>query len=455
MRSLPSCLVALCAVLSLVACSSDDTDESAASAGGAGSGGTVTVSLDTSFSDDGIALSGTGTGATGRDESRGMVLDASGNILVAGYSDSATELDMLLLRLDDNGVLDTTFGSSGIVTHDAAAGGTDGKEYGEAIALDSNGKIVVAGSGVDGTGGLDMVIWRFNSDGSLDTGFDTDGVVAHAIGTGSDRGYGLAIDSTDRIIVVGRTEIASRDLAVWRFNSDGSLDTTFNGSGYFVQDGAAGGSDEERADAVAIDAAGKIVVAGFSTNASNRKDLVVWRFNTDGTLDTGFDSDGMAVVVDTVSTDSEDEARAMLIDGDGKIIVAGSSEDAGSIPRPTIWRFNDDGSLDTTFNGVGHVSDTANVGSALDLVLDSSGNILASGYVDDGTSFNMALWRITDAGVVDTTFDGDGIYTHDAAAGFSGTDGGFAIVIDASERVVIAGQSDNGTDSDVAVWRLQ
>lgn len=361
---------------------------------------------------------------------------------------------MLVMRLDDTGVLDTTFGTNGVVTHDGAAGGTDEQEYGEAIALDSNGKIVVAGTSSDASSGLDMAIWRLNSDGSMDTGFDSDGVVTHAIGTGSDRGYGLAIDSTDRIIVVGRTENTSRDLAVWRFNSDGSLDTTFNGSGYFVQDGAAGGSGEERADAVTIDASGKIVVAGFSTNVNNRKDLVVWRFNTDGTLDTSFDSDGMAVVVDTVSTDSEDEAKEVLIDSDGKIIVVGSSDD-GSMLRPTIWRFNDDGSLDTTFNTTGHVSDTTSVGSALDLVLDSSGNIMVSGYVDDGSSFNMAIWRFTAAGALDTEFDSDGIYTHDAAAGFSGTDGGFAIAIDTSSRLVIAGVSNNGTNTDFAVWRTE
>lgn len=327
MHLLRSYFLTACAVSFLAACNSDNNTTTMTPDGGAGSGGTVSVTLDTSFSDDGIALLNTGNAA------RSMVIDSNGNILVAGNGGSLTNLEMLVMRLDDTGVLDTTFGTNGVVTHDGAAGGTDEQEYGETIALDSNGKIVVAGTSSDASSGLDMAIWRLNSDGSMDTGFDLDGVVTHAIGTGSDRGYGLAIDSTDRIIVVGRTKNTSRDLAVWRFNSDGSLDTTFN----------------------------------------------------------------------------------------------------------------------TT----GHASDTSSVGSALDLVLDSSGNIMVSGYVDDGSSFNMAVWRFTAAGVLDTEFDSDGIYTHDAAAGFSGTDGGFAIAIDTNSRLVIAGVSNNGTDTDFAVWRTE
>ncbi len=190
---------------------------------------------------------------------------------------------MALWRFTSSGAFDTSFNSNGFLTQDSAAGG-GGTERGQAIALDASGNILAVGASWNGTN-TDMVLWRFTPSGTLDTSFGSNGIVAHnnaAGGNGTDWGLALALDAGGNVLVAGYSTNASSntDLALWRYTSSGVLDTSFgsNSNGIVIHDSAAGGSDNDRGFALALDAGGNILVTGNSVNANGDADMVLWRY---------------------------------------------------------------------------------------------------------------------------------------------------------------------------------
>ena len=129
----------------------------------------------------------------------------------------------------------------------------------------------------------DTVIWRYNDDGTLDTSFNGQGWVVHdnAAGAGDDdRGLALTMDSTGRILVAGysRGPGFDHDMVIWKYNDDGSLDVTFNVQGWVVHDSAAGGANQDQGLAITLDALGRILGTGFSRNPAGDDDMVIWRY---------------------------------------------------------------------------------------------------------------------------------------------------------------------------------
>ena len=210
-----------------------------------------------------------------------------------------------------DGALDTTFGTGGKVT--TTIGGGD---QGKAIAIQSNGKILVVGDDSN-----DFKVVRYNTDGSLDTSFDSDGKVTTDINGGFDDGQSVAIQSDGKIVVAGMGRVGlNENFAVVRYNTDGSLDTTFDTDGKATTD--IGTSTSDAANAVAIQSDGKIIAAGTSND-----DFAVARYTTTGALDTSLDTDGK--VTTDIGTGTFDAGNAMAIQGDSKIVVAGQSSASG------------------------------------------------------------------------------------------------------------------------------
>jgi uncharacterized delta-60 repeat protein len=208
--------------------------------------------------------------------------------------------------------LDTTLGTNGKVT--TAIGGQD---FATAVAIQSDGKIVVAGYSLNGAND-DFALARYNTDGSLDTTFDTDGKVTTAIGASVDRASAVAIQSDGKILVAGfSSDGFSTDFALARYNADGSLDTTFSSDGKVT---TAIGASYDYASAMAIQSNGKIVVAG-SALINYTDDFALARYNADGSLDTTFQIAGKA----TTAIRSDDSAHAVAIQSDGKIVVVGET----------------------------------------------------------------------------------------------------------------------------------
>jgi uncharacterized delta-60 repeat protein len=190
---------------------------------------------------------------------------------------------MVIWRYNSNGRLDSNFGNGGIVVHDNAAGGSGNgfitSDYGNSIYVDSNGKIYVTGSSYNGSN-ADMVIWRYNSNGTLDSSFGNNGIVVHhnaAGGDGFDEGKSIYVDNTGKIYVTGCSSNGiTYDMVIWRYNSSGSLDTSFGNNGIVVHHNAVFGNSFW-GNSIYVDNNGNIYVTGHSWNGINN-DMVIWKY---------------------------------------------------------------------------------------------------------------------------------------------------------------------------------
>ncbi|MGA0118090.1 MAG: delta-60 repeat domain-containing protein, partial [Ilumatobacteraceae bacterium] len=238
--------------------------------------------LDITFDGDGKVI--TALNPSRNDWASSVAVHTDGKIAVSGYFTNGLNIDIGVARYNSDGSLDTTFDSDGI-----AVISTSAEESSTDILVQPNGKIVVCGYVYVGSQGQ-FAVFRYNTNGSLDTTFDTDGKVTTPIGSSNSIGSSVVLQSDGKIVVAGHSYDATTggDFAVVRYNTDGSLDTTFDTDGKLTTAIGAGG--DEAVD-IAVQPDGKIVVVGYSYNGANY-DFAVVRYNTDGSLDTTFDTDG-------------------------------------------------------------------------------------------------------------------------------------------------------------------
>ena len=378
------------------------------------------------------------------DSANSVIIDSQGRIVMAGSSSNGTNQDIVVVRYTPDGTLDTSFSGDGIATSPVGTG----DDYGNSVALDGQGRIVVAGFYYAAT--ADIVVVRFTADGTLDTSFGGgDGIVTTPIGTGNDFGYSIALDGQGKIVVAGYTNNGTNnDIAVVRYTVDGTLDTAFGGGDGIVTTPIGVGDDYGRS--VLIDSQGRIVVAGHFSNGSNLSDFVVVRYKTDGTPDTSFGGDGIVTIGQAV----EEYAYSAVLDGKGKITVVGVS--VGDV---FVVRLNSNGTTDTAF-GEGTGTVTTSIWPDLDVgfsvALDSRSRIVVAGYADNsatGSNMDFALVRYNTDGSLDASFcDGAGRVVTPVGAG---NDFGRSAAIDGQGRIVVAGTSDSSTVSDIAVVRYR
>ncbi|MCP4767153.1 MAG: BspA family leucine-rich repeat surface protein, partial [Gammaproteobacteria bacterium] len=388
---------------------------------------------------DGIVTTPVGSSA---DTGRSVTIQSDGKILVAGQSHNGSNYDFALIRYNTDGSLDTSFDGDGILT--TAIG--SGNDHGRSVTLQDDGKILVAGYSHNGSDN-DFALIRYNTDGSLDTSFDSDGIVTTAIGSGSDIGWSVTVQSDGKILVAGISHNGTDDdFALTRYNTDGSLDTSFDGDGKLITDFGFG---NDQSLSVTLQADGKILVAGTSVNGTGY-DFALTRYNSDGSLDTTFDTDGKLT---TAIGSSDDFVLSVTVQSDGKILVSGQtlSSDQSNWDI-ALARYNPDGSLDTTFDGDGKLTTVIGPGhdKGWSVTVQDDGKILVAGQSHNGSNYDFALIRYNSDGSLDTSFDGDGILT--TAIG-SGNDTSYSVTVQSDGKILVAGQSHNGSNYDFALIR--
>ena len=334
---------------------------------------------------------------------------------------------------ESRGILDPDFAGVGWATADFY-----GQDFGQAIAIQDDGKIVVVGFDNYAYDSSALALARYNPDGSLDLSFSGDGRVTTEFGTGSDPGNAIALQPDGKILVAGKTGYElSKDFALARYNSDGSLDTSFDGDGKLITDL---GSSYDEAFALLLQPDNRILVAGISGS-----DIAVTRYLPDGTLDSTFSSDGI-VITDFFASD--DIARAMIIQPDGKIVVAGSTR-AEDFSAFALARYNPDGSLDENFGTAGRVRLEIGIDNTIAnaIILQTDGRIIAAGTTNVSVDLNLdfALARFNSDGSLDTSFGASGRVTTD----FGGAEHGQGMLLQADDKLIVAGFS----GSDVALAR--
>ena len=328
-----------------------------------------------------------------------MELDSNQNLIVGTYNYSQT---FKFYKFSQSGQLDISFGINGEAV--VNLGGQDALL--NDMKLQSDNKIVAVGYWKDSTNRSDFVVVRLNANGSLDTSFNGTGKLTIAFGTGEDVAESVVLQPDGKIVVAGYSFTgAYRDFAVARINSNGTLDTTFSEDGKVTTDLL---GNDDYAKAIAINKDGKIGVAGYSYGSS-AADFAIVRYNANGSLDTTFSGDGKLVI--TLGANN-DNAIAIAFQNDNKIVVGGTYFSSNSARDDfAIVRLNVNGSLDTSFNGDGIFS--TSIGTSDDtpraMKLQNDGKILLVGDVRSGSYTDIGLIRVTTSGNLDTTFGTGGI----------------------------------------------
>ena len=369
-----------------------------------------------------------------------VMVQADGKIVVAGYSDANSYLsnaDFAIVRYNTDGSLDTSFDGDGKVTTNLG-----GSEQASSIAIQSDGKILLAGYSSNGKD-YDFALAQYNSDGSLDISFNGDGKVTTNLG-GSEQASSIAIQSDGKILIAGRA--GNPDFALLRYNSDGTLDSTFDSDGIVITPVS---SAWDVANDLFLQNDGKILVAGYASTGYNSysADFALLRYNTDGSPDTTF---GIGGKVTTAIGQYGDTARAIDLQPDGKILVAGAS--SGNF---VLVRFNSNGSLDTTFDIDGKVVTNVGVNSdgAYSLAIQPNGKILLAGYATG----DFVVVRYNSDGSLDDDFGSDGkVVTNFGSWGKYDTqtaDLAYSLTLQPDGKILVAGKSYNGFNYDFALAR--
>jgi uncharacterized delta-60 repeat protein len=312
-----------------------------------------------------------------------VVVQPDGKIVVAGGAFPLFTFagDFKVVRYNPNGSLDTSFGSGGIVTTVFPGDGS----YAFAVALQSDGKIIAAGTDfVDFNPGdmsdTDFALARYNSDGSLDTTFGNGGTVTTDFFGTEDDVFSVLIQPDGKIVAVGSANdpVDFYDFAAVRYLSNGTLDATFGAGGKVSTDFGRRGFD--RAHSAALQTDGKIVAAGFATSVDGiRENFAVARYTSSGVLDTTFNNRGLQQI--DFGSCCQD-AWQVLLQSDGKIVTIGYPNSEGSDSDFLVARLNSTGSLDTTFGIGGKVRTSFGNfnGGAQGGLLQADGKIVAVGF---------------------------------------------------------------------------
>lgn len=362
--------------------------------------------LDPTFDFDGKVTTSFTRGDT---RGRAVAIQANGRMIVAGSALYGSTDRFALIRYGVDGQLDSSFGGHGWVTTEVP----DGDSWGVDLALQDDAKIVVAGDSDSG-----ITIARYNPDGTIDGSFGASGIATTSM-TEAAYANGMAIDEDGRIIVVATIERGvgeyDNSIALLRFNANGTPDSTFGSSGTVITNAAPGLVEE--ASNVSVQGDGKLLVVGTAVNewphTWSTGDILAMRFEPDGSLDASFGNGGVAIT--DLIPGSDDWAMNAIVDSGGRIVVAASTnaDERWEIPVSlAVIRFAADGALDPTFDTDGWAVTEFGGGlggGAADVAVQANGRIVVAGgvYNEDGF-LDVGVARYLENGELDVTFSGDG-----------------------------------------------
>jgi uncharacterized delta-60 repeat protein len=387
--------------------------------------------LDASFDGDGIVTTDFGNA----DLAYAVATQSDDKILVAGYTQIGQSFDFVLARYLPDGSLDTSFGASGKAITDFFGE----VEHASAIAVQPDGKIVVTGLAYHDDN-IDFALARYTVSGALDVDFGGDGKVTTAFGD-YNHGQAIAIQNDGKLVVAGLTKINGQyDFAVARYLSDGNLDATFGSGGKVITD--LGGDDYGYSLAIQPD--DKLVVAGY-TDVDGTWDVAIVRYHPNGSLDTTFGDQGVAIT----DLGYDDYGYSLALQTDGRITVAGltDTDDGADF---VLVRYLGDGSLDALFGSGGKViTDLGGDDRGYSLGLQSDGRLVVAGQVNFNGPYDFGLARYLPNGALDSSMGAGGIVITD----IGDNDLANALVIQSDGHVVVAGYTNISGNADIALAR--
>lgn len=382
---------------------------------------------------------------SGEDRALAVAVQPDGKIILAGFSNrNATGFDFAVARYLTTGALDPSFGQQGKVYIPFLTGTNDDRAV--TMALQPDGYIVLGGY-TWVTNNYDFALVRLDPTGNPDTSFGTSGKVTTRITIRNDFLRKIALLSDGKIVGVGDSQKtgSKTQVTVVRYLSNGTLDTSFGSGGIMNSEP---GTSSSYGYSLALQTDNKIVVSGFATNLN--RDFLVMRFLTTGSLDPAFGTGGVVLSDFNVSAD---QAYAVALQPDGKIIVGGTSIKSGQ-NHSLLMRYHANGTLDTTFDVDGKVSIL--VSPTYDEIQDiqiqpADGKIVTAGFGFNGPDYDFAVTRTLSNGGPDTGFGSNGKVLVPFGTGL---DQAFALALEGNGNIVAAGHSHDGTFNDFAMCRI-
>lgn len=396
----------------------------------------------------GIVLTDFG-GTTGR--ALCSAIQSDGKVLIAGNVNNGGNV-WAIKRLNTNGTVDTSFGTSGLVTIDWGHASPA-----KAIALQDDGKILVAG------GSGDFEVARLDTDGALDiagfnSGGGTPGTNNLSVADGGASAGSIIIQASGKIVLSGKATVTAdsqTEFALIRLLTDGTLDSAFGSSGLTTTKIGTGVTNclSKAQSTGKIIAGGTVAIAGVHYFA-------VARYSVDGVLDTSFGTSGITTT-NFEGTPSNDFFNGLAIQSDDKVVAVGQVT-IGATYQVGLARFTAAGILDTAFNTAGQLSIGYLTNDDVEgncVAIDGSGNIVVGGTTATDTPsdsyYSFLAARVTTGGAVDSTFGTSGLVVQ-LVGGYTGGsyDLAYSINIQADGKILLVGESDTDTGSQTGTLRL-
>lgn len=397
---------------------------------------TPTGAVDTGFGTDGNTLSVVGSGSSVQSQGQSLIELTGGQLLLAGSGTVNGVPRAALARYSANGLPDSEFGSSGTVLTSAGTGDTNARS----VIQQTDGSLLVAASLAGAS--LRYAALRYSSSGSLDTSFGSGGIALFNF-TGYEADCFAVTPVTNGFILAGTLgSESSSNFGLARCTSVGSLDPGFSGDGR-LEINLLNNPPFAQARSVQQQVDGKIVLAG-SVITGNGVDFVVCRFLADGSADPDFGTLGRAIIA---AGPEDDFAYRLHLQADGKILVAGTSQQGG-FESACVVRLLADGSLDPDFGDSGIFLDQTGGADCgvYALTQQPDGKIVAAGYAYNGagTRLTCLIWRLTPAGALDTSFSADGrLPSHVTSTAQDAY--ATAVIVQADGKIVTAGPAFTNT----------
>ena len=369
-------------------------------------------------------------------------LDFYGHLYLTLTDVSVTEETVVQAPTSTLSILDASFGDEGRAVWTPDLG------FGADLALDSMGRIVVAGTVLDDAGQRELAVGRFTASGALDTSFATDGVFRWTVPTASGASA-LALDGADILVSGYRFDSsADDDLTVLRLTAAGALDPGFASGGVFSFDDDL----EESGLDIALDSVGRVLVTGSSRDLDNTLGhMLLLRLTAGGALDPGF---GVGGVVQ--SSEPSDRGRGVVVDGSDRPIVMGERNNGLQ-----LWKYTTTGVADLTFGVNGEVTNSGAVDEVRigrSLAQKSSGELAVTGllfFEAQNDPADLAVWRFSADGNEDVGFGSDGLVTYVFP---NGPAVGTSVAFDSTGQIVVLGSTRTRdvtqSDASATLWRF-
>lgn len=349
--------------------------------------------------------------------SKAVTIQNDGKIVVAGFANICNVQQIFLARYDTNGTLDTTFNTTGYVTDPL---GTVSEATSVTIQPVDNNIVIT------GYSDTMLLVQRYTPSGTLDTTFSSDGIITEPINIQT-IGHSIRMQSTN-ILIGGETTNNTTEFLLTRYDSSGTLDTTFGTSG--ITTTAIG--DGATVNGLGFQSDGKIIAAG-SAILNGTPAFALARYSANGILDATFGTAGITTTI--LSGTVSSEISNVVIDASDRIIVAGKAVMNG-IPWFTIARYTPSGTLDATFGTSSGYTVIATNGQATNVALQSDGKIIATGFSES----EIIIARFDVNGIPDATFGSGGTRVTQAGTDMSGA---YGLALQINDQAVIAGFADD------------